>query len=180
MLRKISQGPMRRHTLQDLEYDLSLLYQHEVAGISQAALAQMVGMSPGHLSRRLARGRRYREELRKQQEWADRPMGDAEDLLHVPLTVRAVAERGHYYDLDTDLCTVESGRVRVGNQDGAHEVRAYGSSRHAASPLEGQRLRSRAVNGGRLAADPDDPEPESDKAKINSEDKAKGVVYVQH
>lgn len=51
---------MRRHTIQDIEYDLNLLWKVEGEGVTQAALASEIGMSEGHLSRRLARARRFR------------------------------------------------------------------------------------------------------------------------
>ena len=52
---------MRSHNIEDIEYDLSLLWKVEGEGVSQTALASEIGMSQGHLSRRLARARRFRK-----------------------------------------------------------------------------------------------------------------------
>lgn len=59
---------MRPHTADDIEYDLNLLYLYEIEGLSQPEIARREGISQGHLSRRLARARRYREERRRAEE----------------------------------------------------------------------------------------------------------------
>lgn len=70
---------MRPHTIEDIEYDLSLLYEKESVGMTQAALALREGMSEGHLSRRLARARRYRAEKAEADRLSEAPPDDGRD-----------------------------------------------------------------------------------------------------
>lgn len=111
---------MRAHTIQDLEKDLALLWAYESEGITQADLGAREGLSQSQLSRRLARGRRYRAELAKT-EREDRQVQPSDDLLpFVALTDDPERERGDWYDLDTDDTTVEDGLMRMTSHSGQH------------------------------------------------------------
>jgi hypothetical protein len=148
---------MRTHTAEDLEYDLSLLWAYEGEGMNQAELAEREGMSQGHLSRRLARARRYRDELEKQKERIVEAIAAPETLPYLVLTTDPGREWRPCYDLDTDECTLESGLARIGNRNGTDAISGSGSTRRPVSPLEGQRLRVLNVNGGPMVKDPGGP-----------------------
>lgn len=120
---------MRIYTAEDLEKDLSLLWEYESDGLSQPALAEREGMSQGHLSRRLARARRCRAELEKQAERVQPCEPDEHDLPHLAITSDPARERGHWYEPESGHASVDSGRVRIGNHNGT-------------------RLRVLSINGG--------------------------------
>lgn len=110
---------MRTHTAEDLEKDLSLLWEHEGEGVSQIALAVREGISQGHLSRRLARARRYRAELERQAARDSQICEfDEHDLPHLAITSDPARERGHWYEPESGHASVDSGRVRIGNHNG--------------------------------------------------------------
>lgn len=121
---------MRTHTVRDIRCDLSLLERIEREGVTQAALAAEIGMSEGHLSRRLSRARRYRRRWEEEQESAHLLPHERDiDEPLVVLTDDPSIESNEFYNLDTDECSVDSGRVRIGDHDG-------------------RRLLIRSVNGG--------------------------------
>lgn len=145
---------MRAHTVKDLERDLDLLSRYE-CGLNQYQLAEEEGQSQAHISHRLKRARCYKAELDKRDK-AD--TSDTDDIPYVPLTEEPEREKGDWYDLRTDVMTVSSGKVRIGDHNG-------------------RSLRVRPVRGGSVRVD---EEPKSDKAAVNDSDKARGVVYVQN
>lgn len=158
---------MRTHTAEDLEKDLDLLWLHEGEGLSQTDLAAQEGMSQGHLSRRLARARRYRAELEKLAAREQEPCDADEDkAIHLPL-VDSVADairrsidpdtgeerytiRPHY-NLSTDETPLDGANelVAVGGGPAPYADRTSRGSRCPEPPLAGQRLRYRRLYGGR-------------------------------
>lgn len=148
---------MRTHTAEDLAEDLILLDLYEVGGLTQYALAGMVGLDQGHVSRRLARARRYRQELRRRE---DRQV--AEDNRDDPLDVATIVElidsrdpsarpRGEWIDLESGVCSiVGDDRVAVGIGIGVQGDKGR-SQRCPAQALEGQRLSIRRLESGRKA-----------------------------
>jgi hypothetical protein len=122
---------MRTHTAEDLEYDLSLLWAYEGEGMNQAELAGREGMSQGHLSRRLARARRYRASVANRDARESQPCEpDEHDLPHLAITDDPARERGHWYEPESGAASVDTGRVRIANHSGT-------------------RLRILPINGGR-------------------------------
>lgn len=143
---------MRTHTAEDLEYDLTLLWAYESEGLSQAELAERAGMSQSHLSRRLARARRYQAELDRSDAREAQPCDADEehDLPHLAITDDPGRERGHWYEPESGAASVDSGRVRVGNHNGT-------------------RLRILPINGGRKteeAIKQHEPDPEGLKGGV--------------
>jgi len=101
---------------------------------TRVEMARRLGVSVGHLRRLLAE-ERARDERREKEPYVtlvangDRPA------------------RGEWYDLDTDQCSVECGRVRVPDRSGfLGNQTPGGSQRMPRRPLEGQRITTRDVN----------------------------------
>lgn len=155
---------MRPHTIEDIEYDLSLLWEKESEGITQAALARREGMSEGHLSRRLARARRHRVELLKQELESCDGYDDegTDELPYLAITDDPAREARDWYEPESGLTSLDriddqtgnlivgTGRVRIGNHNGT-------------------RLLVRSINGGRKteeAIKQHQPDPEGLKGGV--------------
>lgn len=153
-----------RHTQADLEVDLELLHRSE-SGETQWQIAESIGLDRSQVSRRLARARRYRQELGRVSERGHHPC-ETEDLPYVALTDDPGRERGEYYILDGvgrdpdehSICSVQRGSIRIANRLGTGLVR-------------------RNVNDERRRVD--DEEKPSQGRDLSDEDERAGVVYVQ-
>ena len=163
---------MRPHTLEDIERDLSLLWEYESGEWTQQSLGEREGLSQSQLSRRLARARRHKAE-RDRRERAPRGERTDNDIPLMHLTDDPSRERGLWYNPDTDETNAESGLVRVLN--GTQEP--SGSRPTPKANHNGTPLRIRPVHGGSM--DNQDAEPESDRDDVTDKDRERGVVYVQ-
>ncbi|MDE2105347.1 MAG: hypothetical protein KGL39_49430 [Patescibacteria group bacterium] len=141
---------MRRHTVQDLERDLDLLWDYEEEGLTQVELAAREGQSQAHVSRRLDRARRYRAQLERVERSGQQVPRDGPDLPHLALVSGTDRRRESYYDLDTDEVVTKSPKVLVGAGVAATKDRMFGapSQRLSAQHLEGQPLRYRDIREG--------------------------------
>lgn len=161
---------MRTHTAKHLERDLELLYDYEVLGLTQYDLAEREGQAQGHISRRLARASRYRDELeraeRKAAEQAAAQSRGDEPYL-VLIDGSDVAGKHEWYDLRSNQCSIESGPVRVAAGAGFRASGSAGrSQRLPVAALEGQRLVVRRVTGGA-------PEKSDDQLNADETEKPK-------
>jgi hypothetical protein len=84
----------------------------EAGETTREMIMSIGGISGRTLERRLARAREVREDFDE----AEPDERDDDKLPYLALTSSPERERGDWYDLESGLCTVERGSVRVSNR----------------------------------------------------------------
>lgn len=112
-----------------IERELSLLYDYE-EGMTYAQLGEREDQCRQRIYQRLARARRIRAEIQRQEQASSSLRPDqvgGGDLPYLALTDDRERESGEWYDLGNDDTSVDSGLVRVANGTG-HGLRVHGVS----------------------------------------------------
>ncbi len=146
---------MRPIGVSEIEESLEWLDLYERTEITQSELAEILGFSQGHLSRRLSLARRYRQEQRREQGVGSdderSEVGD-DEATWLELVDRPSMESGHgFYDLATDSTSADGtgAFVFIGTGRGGPPRRnRLGTGRHVDS---GQSYRSKddGLKGGK-------------------------------
>lgn len=125
-----------------IERELSLLYDYE-EGMTYAQLGERESQCRQRIYQRLARARRIRAEIQRQEQVSS-PGGSGQvggsDLPYLALTDDPSREKGDWYDLDTDRCSHdgEGGLVRIGASAPAVSDKVGGHNRRPMQRLEGR------------------------------------------